>query len=70
MTEGGWDRPRDRARTFWERDGNSKPLAEGNDDDNDKYDEDGDFPIDNNEYAIGLMVSTSPSTRATTSMKL
>ncbi len=33
--EGGWDRPRDRARTLRERDGNDKPLAEGDKDDND-----------------------------------
>ena len=41
--EGGWDRPRDRARTLRERDGNDEPLAEGDDDDGDEYDEDGDM---------------------------
>ncbi len=40
MTEGGWDRPHDRARTFGERDGND----EGDEDDDDKYGEDGDIP--------------------------
>ncbi len=46
MTEEGWDRPRDHARTLREHDGNNKPLAESNDDDNDndKYDKDGDIP--------------------------
>jgi hypothetical protein len=29
VMEGGWDRPRDRARTLGERDGNDEPLAEG-----------------------------------------
>jgi hypothetical protein len=29
MTEGGWDRPCNRARTLGERDGNNQPLAEG-----------------------------------------
>ncbi len=48
MTAGGWDRPRDRARMLRERDGNDKPLAEGDDDDDDdnKYDEDGNIPDD------------------------
>ncbi len=70
MTEGGWDRPHDRARTLRERDGNNEPLAEGNEDDDDKYDEDGNIFNNDNEYAVGLAVSMSPSTRATTSMKL
>ena len=70
MTEGGRDRPRDHARTLGERDGNNKPLAEGDEDDDDKYGKDGNIPNENNEFAIGLMVSTSPLTRVTTSMKL
>jgi hypothetical protein len=37
VTEGGWDRSCDRARTLGECDGNGKPLAEGNEDDNNKY---------------------------------
>ncbi len=32
VMEGGWDRPRDCARTLGERDGNNEPLAEGNND--------------------------------------
>ncbi len=43
MTEGGWDRPRSHARTLGERDGNDEPLAEGDDDDDDKYGKDGDI---------------------------
>ncbi len=37
VMEVGWDRLRNRARTFRERDGNNEPLAEGGneDDDND-----------------------------------
>ncbi len=54
MTEGGWDRPRDRARTLGEHDGIDKPLAEGDDDNNDKYGKDGDIPDDDDEYAIGI----------------
>ncbi len=42
--EGGWDWPRDRARTLRERDGNDKPLAEGDNGNNGEYDEDGDIP--------------------------
>ena len=37
MTEGGWDRPHDRARTFEERDGNDEGDE---DDDNDDDDDD------------------------------
>jgi hypothetical protein len=46
VMEGGWDRPRDRARTLRERDGNNEPLSEGNDDNDDKYNEDGDIRND------------------------
>jgi hypothetical protein len=46
VTEGGWDRPHDRARTFGERDGND----EGDKDDDDEYGEDGDIPDDDDEY--------------------
>jgi hypothetical protein len=53
VTEGGWDMPRDRARTLGERDGNNNPLGEGNNDDNnDEYSKDGDIPDDNDEYAL------------------
>jgi hypothetical protein len=44
VTEGGWDRPRDRVRTLGECDGNDEPLAEGDKDDDDKYGEDRDIP--------------------------
>ncbi len=70
MTEGGWDRPRDHAMTFREHDDNDEPLAEGDDDNDNKYDEDGNIPNNDDEYAVGLMVLTSPLTRETTSMKL
>ena len=52
MTEGGWDRPRDRARTLRERDGNDEPLAEGDNNYDDEYCEDGDIPDDDDEYAV------------------
>ncbi len=54
MMEGGWDRQRDRARRLWERDGNDKPLAEGNKDNNDKYGKDGDIPDNKDKYAVGV----------------
>ncbi len=53
-----------------ERDVNDEPLAEGNNNNDDKFNKDGNIPNENNEFAIGLMVSTSPLTRVTTSMKL
>jgi hypothetical protein len=37
VTEGGWDRPCNRARTLGEHGGINKPLAEGDKDDNHKY---------------------------------
>ncbi len=40
------DRLRNRARTLEEHDGNNEPLAEGNNDDNNKYGEDGNIPDD------------------------
>ncbi len=57
VTEGGWDRPRDRARTLGERDGNDKPLAEGDDNDDDEYGKDGNIPNNNNEYTLGASYS-------------
>ncbi len=54
VTEGGWDRPCDRARTLGEHDGNNKPLAEGDEDDDGKYGEEGDIPNDDDEYAVGV----------------
>ncbi len=52
MTEGGWDRPHDRARSLGERDGNNKPLAEGDDSDNNEYGKDGDIPDNDDEYTL------------------
>ncbi len=52
MTEGGWGRPRDCARTLGESDGNNKPLAEGDDKDDDEYGKDGNIPNNNDEYAV------------------
>jgi hypothetical protein len=61
MTEGGWDRPCNHAKTLREHDGNDKPLAEGNDDDEDnEYNEDGDIPNDDDVYAVGLMCQQTP----------
>ncbi len=54
MTEGGWDRPRDHARSLGERDGNDKPLAEDNEDDDDEYSKDGNIPDNKDEYAVGV----------------
>jgi hypothetical protein len=66
MMEGEWDRPRDLARALRERDGNDNPLAEGVADDNDKYNEDGDIPNNDGEYAVGLTVLMSPLTSPST----
>ncbi len=52
--EGGWDRPRDRARMLKERDGNDEPLSEGHKDDGDEYGKDGNIPDEDNEYAVGV----------------
>jgi hypothetical protein len=68
VMEGGWDRPRDRARTLGERDGNDEPLAVGDNDDDDDDDKDSNIPNDDDKYAIGLMVLTCPLMRATRSM--
>jgi hypothetical protein len=70
VTEGGWNRPHDHARTLRERDGNGKPFAEGNNDNNDECNKDSNIPNNNVEYKVGLTVLTSPSTRPTMSMKL
>ena len=53
MTEGGWDRPHNRARTLGECDGND----EGNKDDNKEYREDGDIPKDYDKYAGGCQTT-------------
>ncbi len=60
VMEGGWDRPRNHAGILWEHDGNNEPLAEGDNNDNNKYNNDGKIPNNNNEYAVGLTVLTSP----------
>ncbi len=52
--EGGCDRPRDRARTSGEHDGNNKPLAEGDNDDDDECGKDGNIPGDDDECAVGV----------------
>jgi hypothetical protein len=54
MTEGGWDRTCNRARTLGEHDGNNKPLAEGNNNDDEKYGKDSNIPDNDNEYAVGI----------------
>ncbi len=37
-----------------ERDGNDKALAEGDENNDNKYGEDGDIPADDNEYTVGV----------------
>ncbi len=54
VTEEGWDRPRERARTLGERDGNDEPLAEGNKDNDNEYGKDSGIPDDDEEYAVGV----------------
>jgi hypothetical protein len=54
MTERGWDRPHDRARTLGEHDSKDKPLAEGKDDDEDEYSKDGNILNNDGEYAVGI----------------
>ncbi len=54
VTEGGWDRLQDRARTLGDRDGNDKPLAEGEDDDDNEYGKNSNITNKDDEYAIGV----------------
>ncbi len=54
MTEGGWDRPRNLAKSLGEHDGNDKPLAKGAKDKDDEYGKDGNIPDDDDKYAIGV----------------
>ncbi len=42
--KGGWDKLRNCARTLEEHDGNNEPLVEGDNNDDNKYGEDGDIP--------------------------
>ena len=58
MTEGGWDRPHDRARTLGERDGND----EGDKDYDNEYVKDGDIPEDDDEYAGGRQTTKKYTT--------
>ncbi len=46
MTEGGWYRPHDHVRTLREHDGNDKPLAEGDNNNGNKYNKDSNIPND------------------------
>jgi len=52
--EEGWDRLQDHARTLGERDSNNKPLAEGNDYNDDEHGKDSNIPDDNDKYAVGV----------------
>jgi hypothetical protein len=54
VTEGGWFRPCDHARTLGEHDGIDEPLAEGNQDGDDEYGTDGNISNNDNEYAVVL----------------
>ncbi len=58
MTEGGWDRPHDCARTLGERDG----YDEGDKDDDDEYGKNGDIPNDDDEYAGGRQTTKKYTT--------
>jgi hypothetical protein len=60
MTEGEWDRSRNRARTLGERDGNDEPLAEGKEDNNNKYSKDGDISDDDDKYAVAVNGISEP----------
>jgi hypothetical protein len=58
LTEGGWDRPHNRARTLGECDGNK----EGNKDEDKEYGEDGDIPDDYDKYAGGHQTTKNYTT--------
>jgi hypothetical protein len=58
LTEGGWDRPHNRARTLGECDGND----EGNKDDDKEYDKDGDIPNDYDKYVGGRQTTKKYTT--------
>ncbi len=58
MTEGGWDRPHNHARTLGECDGNN----EGNKDDDKEYSKDGDIPDDYDKYAGGHQTTKNYTT--------
>ncbi len=65
--EGGWDRLCDCGRTLGERDGNNEPLAEDDEDNDNKYGKDGDIPNDDDEYTIGVDGVGKPLEEAMTS---
>ncbi len=58
VTEGGWDRPHNRARTLGECDCND----EGNKDDDKEYGEDGNIPDYYNKYAGGRQTTKNYTT--------
>jgi hypothetical protein len=58
LTEGGWDRPHNRARTLGECDGNN----EGNKDDDKEYSKDVDIPEDYDKYAGGRKMTKNYTT--------
>ncbi len=60
VMEGGWDTPGNRARTLGERDGNNKPLADGDKDNDNKYGKDGDILDNDDKYAIGVKGVSKP----------
>ncbi len=62
--EGGWDSPHDHKRTLRECDGNDEPLAEGNDNDNNEYNEDGNIPDKSVPPAESIARSRPESQRA------
>ncbi len=65
VTEGGWDRPHNRARTLGECDGND----EGNKDDNKEYGEDGNIPNDYDKYAGGRQMTKKITQQPTKNMQ-
>ena len=60
MMEGGWDRPHNRTRTLGLPDGNDKPLAEGDNDNNKEYGKDGNIPNNDNKFAFGVYGVNEP----------
>jgi hypothetical protein len=58
LTEGGWDRPHNRARTLGECAGND----EGNKYDDKEYSKDGDIPGDYDKYAGGCQTTKNYTT--------
>jgi hypothetical protein len=67
MTEGGWDRPHNRARTLGERDGNASPLLRAATMTTMSMVRMVTSPMTMTNTPLALMVSASPLTRATIS---